>query len=73
MLAKISIGGMTRTRRVQDTEGGTPCENAIQLALQVMKGYYHALEWKPGVKSDSGIVLVFLLNCISFSFLVCFY
>uniref|UniRef100_A0A915PL16 HECT-type E3 ubiquitin transferase n=1 Tax=Setaria digitata TaxID=48799 RepID=A0A915PL16_9BILA len=60
MLVKISIGGMTRTRRVQENEGGTPCENAVQLALQIMKGFQQALEWKPHDKIDPAIMLPYL-------------
>lgn len=57
MLVKISIGGMTRTRRLQENEGGTPCENAVQLALQIMKGFQQALEWKPYEETDPAIRL----------------
>ncbi|OZC09116.1 hypothetical protein X798_03863 [Onchocerca flexuosa] len=60
MLVKISIGGMTRTRRIQENEGGTPCENAVQLALQIMKGFQQALEWKPYDKTDPAIMLPYL-------------
>lgn len=60
MLVKISIGGMTRTRRIQENEGGTPWENAVQLALQIMKGFQQALEWKPHDKADPAIMLAFL-------------
>ncbi|MCP9265605.1 E3 ubiquitin-protein ligase huwe1 [Dirofilaria immitis] len=60
MLVKISIGGMTKTRRIQENEGGTPCENAVQLALQIMKGFHQALEWKPYDKIDPAIMLPYL-------------
>ncbi|EJW85523.1 WWE domain-containing protein, partial [Wuchereria bancrofti] len=60
MLVKISIGGMTRTRRIQENEGGTPCENAVQLALQIMKGFQQALEWKPHDQADPAIMLPYL-------------
>lgn len=60
MLVKISIGGMTRTRRIQENEGGTPCENAVQLALQIMKGFQQALEWKPHTQTEPAIMLAVL-------------
>lgn len=60
MLVKISIGGMTRTRRIQENEGGTPCENAVQLALQIMKGFQQALEWKPHDGTEQAIMLPYL-------------
>ncbi|VDN03027.1 unnamed protein product [Thelazia callipaeda] len=65
MLTKIAIGGMTRTRRMHGAEGGTPCENAVQLALQIMKSFHQALEWKPHNDDDLTIMLPYLAVCIN--------
>ncbi|VDK86830.1 unnamed protein product, partial [Litomosoides sigmodontis] len=60
MLVKISIGGITRTRRLQENDSGTTCDSSVQLALQIMKGFRQALEWKPYEETDPAIMLPYL-------------